>query len=65
VKDVPVDAALLGEAVIRQRPVDGVDDVIARAQRFQGGLGAFGDKPASGLHLGREAIPLQALRPVD
>ena len=39
------NAALLGEAVLRERPVDGLDDHIAVAKLFQGDLRAVGDEP--------------------
>ena len=65
VKEILVRPALLGEAVIGERPVHRLDDVVSLAERLQGRLGFVGDDPASGLRLGGEAIALQPFRPAD
>jgi hypothetical protein len=65
VGDILADSAFLGEAVIRQRPVHGLDDVDPLAKLFQGRLGLAGDNPASRLRLGGETVVFQTLRPAD
>ena len=51
--------AFVGEAVVGQRAVHGLDDVAALAQFAQGRLGLRGDGPAANLHLGRQPHALQ------
>ena len=65
VGDILADAAFLGEVVIGQRPVHGLDDVDPLAKLFQGRLGLAGDNPASRLRLGGETVVFQTLRPAD
>lgn len=52
-------AALVGEAVVGQRPVHGLDDVAPLAHLAQGRLGLRGYGPAADLHLGRQPHALQ------
>jgi hypothetical protein len=65
VKGILVDAAHLGEAVVGERPMHGVDDVRARSQRLQDFLGTVGDIPAPRLGLVGKAEAFQALYPID
>ena len=51
--------------MIGQRPVHGLDDVVALAEFLQGRLGPVGDDPLSRLDLGGEAIAFQPPCPVD
>lgn len=64
-KKILVGTPLLGEAMIGERPVHGLDDVVSLAELLQGRLSFVGHKPASGLRLGGETITLQPLRPAD
>jgi hypothetical protein len=57
--------AFLGEAVVRQRPVHGLDDVDPLAKLLQGRLGLAGDNLAAGLRLGGETVVFQTLCPAD
>lgn len=47
--DLLVGAPLLGKAMIGERPVHGLDDVVSLAELLQGRLSFVGHKPASGL----------------
>ena len=64
-RGVLADAALLGAAVIGQRPVHGLDDVAPLAKLFQGRLGPVRDDPAARLRLGDQTIAFQCLSPAD
>ena len=62
---VLVHAAPRSEAVIGQRPVHGLDDVVALAEFLQARLGPVGESPASGFVLRGKTVTLQPLHPVD
>ena len=49
--------ALVGEAVVGERPVHRLDDVAALADLAQRRLGARRDRPKAGLDFGREPQP--------
>jgi hypothetical protein len=59
VRGVLDGAALVGEAVIGQRPVHGLDNVAALAHLAQGPLGLRRDGPAADFHLGGQPHALQ------
>lgn len=63
--DILRRAPLVVEAVLLQRPVHGLDDVVALAKRPQRAFGLVGDHPAARLDLARQAEVLQCLRPID
>jgi hypothetical protein len=62
---VPVDAAKLGDAVVGQRLVHRLNDVIAPAKLLQDFLRAAGDEPAPGLDLDGQAEAFQPLGAAD
>ena len=62
---VLVHPAPRSEAVIGQRPVHGLDDVVALAEFLQARLGPVGESPASGFVLRGKTVTLQPLHPVD
>ena len=64
-KGVLANAALLGEAVVGERPVDGFDHIVALAKLLQGDLRAVGDNPSSRLELSGETVAFQAPDPAD
>jgi hypothetical protein len=59
VKGELAKAALLGEAVLREGPVDGVDDLGAVVQILQDLFRAVGKGPSSRLKLGGHSVALQ------
>jgi hypothetical protein len=59
------NAALVGEAVLREGPVDGVDDLSAVVQIFQDLFRAVGKGPSSRLKLGGHSVALQVPYPAD
>lgn len=63
--DVIAGTTLIGKAVIVQRSVHGFDDIAPLAKGMQCLFRIIPDRPSSGSDLIRQAIALQALRPVD
>src|SRR5262249_16926325 len=57
--------ALLGEAVLREGPVDGVDDLSVVVQIFQDLFRAVGKGPSSRFKLGGHPVALQVSYPAD
>ena len=64
-KRVLANAALLGEAIPGEGPVDGVDDLCAAVQTFQDLFRAVGNDPSSRLKLGGHSVALQVPYPAD
>jgi len=56
--------ALLGNAVLRQRPVDGVDDRVAMAKLLQGGFCAIGDTYIGAISSVQQLLPPQVSCPL-
>lgn len=53
------NAAFIGKTVGGKRPLDGLDDLVARAKLVQGDHGSGGDEPPSWLELGGKTVSLQ------
>ena len=65
VADILVDPAVFFEAVGCERPMHGLDDIVAIGEFLQGRLGTIRDHPLPGLNLARQAITFQEFHPAD